>query len=136
MKIVLDVSGALAVATNHPATMWIEPALRAASHIIAPSLFFSEACNAAWKYFHIEGATEEDINLIAKTAISQIDTIFPDELLWPSALRLAYELDHPVYDCFYLALAQTQQAHLLTLDKRLGLLAQRIDLPLVREIGN
>jgi predicted nucleic acid-binding protein len=38
--------------------------------------------------------------------------------LMPAATRLAQDLDHPVYDCFYLALAVQQQYPLLTADRR------------------
>jgi predicted nucleic acid-binding protein len=35
------------------------------------------------------------------------------------------ELDHPVYDCFYLALAERERAPLISADKRLLAAAQR-----------
>ena len=44
--------------------------------------------------------------------------------LWPSAelasdaLELGFRLRHPLYDCFYLALAQRLDTHLLTADKK------------------
>jgi predicted nucleic acid-binding protein len=34
-------------------------------------------------------------------------------------VALAQRLDHPVYDCFYVALAQRERARLLTFDERL-----------------
>lgn len=38
--------------------------------------------------------------------------------LAPAAARLAVDLDHPVYDCFYLALAIQEQYPVVTADKR------------------
>jgi predicted nucleic acid-binding protein len=35
------------------------------------------------------------------------------------AMTIARVLDHPVYDCFYLALAQKEAAALVTADRRL-----------------
>jgi len=35
------------------------------------------------------------------------------------AFALAHELDHPVYDCVYLALAEVEDARLVTADRRL-----------------
>ncbi len=35
-----------------------------------------------------------------------------------SAVRLAVDLDHPVYDCFYLALAIQEQYPVVTADAR------------------
>ena len=37
----------------------------------------------------------------------------------PEGVALARELDHPVYDCFYLALAEREGVQLLTADARL-----------------
>ncbi len=41
------------------------------------------------------------------------------------ALSLAIELQHPIYDCFYLALAQRENALLITADERLLSAARR-----------
>nr|WP_294519284.1 type II toxin-antitoxin system VapC family toxin [uncultured Rhodopila sp.] len=39
--------------------------------------------------------------------------------LAPRAVTISRELDHPVYDCFYLALAEAREATLVTADARL-----------------
>ncbi|HEX5078011.1 MAG TPA: type II toxin-antitoxin system VapC family toxin, partial [Geminicoccaceae bacterium] len=45
--------------------------------------------------------------------------------LWPTvwlarrAFEIAAELRHPVYDCFYLALAESQEGIFVTADRRL-----------------
>lgn len=36
-----------------------------------------------------------------------------------AALRLGCDLDHPVYDCVYVALAEAEEAELLTADREL-----------------
>jgi predicted nucleic acid-binding protein len=36
-----------------------------------------------------------------------------------TAARTALEIDHPVYDCFYLALAELESTQLVTADARL-----------------
>jgi predicted nucleic acid-binding protein len=53
--------------------------------------------------------------------------------LWQDALLLAHQLDHPVYDCLHLVLAQQHDAHLLTLDKRLRRLAEGLGIALISE---
>ena len=55
-----------------------------------------------------------------------VDVIEPDRYLQAEALALACHLDHPVYDCLYLALARREAAVLVTADKRLQQLAARV----------
>ncbi len=42
------------------------------------------------------------------------------------ALALACHHDHPVYDCLYLALARREAATLISMDRRLQQLAERV----------
>ncbi len=55
-----------------------------------------------------------------------MDVIEPDRHLQAEALALACHLDHPVYDCLYLALARCEAALLLTADQPLLQLAARV----------
>ncbi len=48
----------------------------------------------------------------------------PTEQLAAEALALALDLDHPVYDCVYLALAIARDLPLVTADRRLIAAAQ------------
>ena len=55
-----------------------------------------------------------------------VDRVEPDRHLQAEALALACHLDHPVYDCLYLALARREAATLITADRRLQQLAARV----------
>ncbi|MCT4364708.1 MAG: type II toxin-antitoxin system VapC family toxin [Synechococcaceae cyanobacterium MAG-AL1] len=55
-----------------------------------------------------------------------VDQIEPDRHLQVEALALACHLNHPVYDCLYLALARREAATLLTADRRLQSLAAQV----------
>jgi len=62
-------------------------------------------------------------------ALAQLSGLF-DELvqlrpLAVPALTIAHDLDHPIYDCFYLALAERERAPLISADKRLLAAAKR-----------
>jgi predicted nucleic acid-binding protein len=48
-----------------------------------------------------------------------VPLIFDDADLTQPAMAIARDLDHPVYDCVYLALARRRHAPLVTLDRRL-----------------
>lgn len=43
-----------------------------------------------------------------------------DRSLLPAAQRLSIQLDHPVYDCVYVALAVREGVALITADQRLA----------------
>ncbi|GAB4407424.1 MAG: hypothetical protein OHK0039_09880 [Bacteroidia bacterium] len=127
----MDVSAAFALATGNPRDAGFVQALMQAEAVLVPDLFVSEACNTAWKYYHIEGASLADIQVLAQRAIGLPDQIVSVADLWADALVLAHQLDHPVYDCLYLVLARQRDAHLLSLDKRLLRLAEGLGIKYV-----
>jgi predicted nucleic acid-binding protein len=131
MRVVLDVSAAFAIVTNSPGGEKLADIISQANIVFAPDLFYSEATNVGWKYHHIEEASREASFRLTEKAIQLVDIFFPSESIWEDALDLACQLEHPVYDCFYLVLAQQQDATLLTKDKRLIRLAKKIDLAVV-----
>ena len=45
-------------------------------------------------------------------------TPVPDGWLLDAAIALAYELKHPVYDCLYLALADSLETAVVTADQK------------------
>ena len=48
-----------------------------------------------------------------------LDRLIPSVDLAGHALAIAREAGHPAYDCFYIALAERSDAHLVTADRRL-----------------
>ncbi|SDL93215.1 type II toxin-antitoxin system VapC family toxin [Maricaulis salignorans] len=98
-----------------------------AYEFIAPRLILTETANALWKYVRRGDITLDQ----AQEAVRQLDrqlSIVDDFRLIVLAQRLAAELDHPVYDCVYLATAQSYQYPLLTADKRLIAFARDLSL--------
>jgi predicted nucleic acid-binding protein len=105
---------------GHPGGAERDGALRdRADRLLAPDLLLPEAATALWKK-----QTRREIT--AREAAQAIDLLMASGLdLRPSgpllrrALALARRLRHPVHDCIYLALAQTERATLITADQRL-----------------
>ena len=87
--------------------------------MVAPALFRIEAGNvlrtlAAKQTLAHESAI--DLFLFLQTA--PVTIIDADELLERRALDLALALEHPIYDCVYLALAERMDRRLITADRR------------------
>ena len=132
MNAILDVSAAYAIVTGGSGAESYSQIIATAKRVMAPDIYYSEASNAAWKYFHIEDAPVEIVFKLSIQAVSLIDHFLPSNSLWQDALKLACDLEHPVYDCFYLVLAQKFEATLLTSDRKLLKKATKIG---VKTIG-
>jgi predicted nucleic acid-binding protein len=87
--------------------------------LIAPDILVAEVCNAAWRSARLGRIDQAQVNEIAAALPRFFDTLVGAATLAPRAVVIAAELDHPVYDCLYLALAEEQQARLVTADTRL-----------------
>lgn len=96
----------------------------------APSIIAAELGNIAWKRVRRGVWGAQDAPASVQFAIGLLTVIVPVEELWEDALRLALRIDHPIYDCFYLALAQREQASFVTADTRLAQLASQIGVSL------
>ena len=111
------------------AAKWVlpEPDSDRAAHLrtrepdlIAPSLIIAEIGSAVWKRARLGEIDVQDAVAAVTTAISIIRTIHPIEQLIGRATEIAIELDHSIYDCFYLALAERERAPIITVDRRLS----------------
>jgi predicted nucleic acid-binding protein len=93
--------------------------LLASARLEAPDLLPVECANIIWKKVRLgdlgprDAAGRLDLLLRAPVAITA-----SRELL-DRALQIALDLKHPVYDCVYLALAQSRKLPLVTADRRL-----------------
>ena len=116
MSIVIDASVALKWVFNERGT---EAAIELlAEELIAPELWLAEAANALWRHVRLGETT-------AAEALARIDELANAPVASMSiepyvrrALQLAAQLDHPVYDCLYLALAEQQDTYVVTDDRR------------------
>lgn len=87
--------------------------------LIAPNFLFVECANVLWKSALRTGEPFEDV----KAAIDDLRGInirlVPQEDLLEDALRLALDMEITVYDALYCALAQREDAEIITEDRRL-----------------
>jgi predicted nucleic acid-binding protein len=101
-------------------------ALNNDDRLIAPSLIIAEIGNAVWKAVRRGDLPKTEALTGIEIALGPVAALTPDEELRGRALELAIELDHPIYDCFYLALAERERCPLVTADKRLVAAAKKM----------
>lgn len=93
-------------------------ALLTGEPLVAPSLWLVEAANALWRRRRLGELTRSQIEArleaLKDAPVRSIET----ERLLESSLRLADDLEHPIYDCLYLATAIELDTHVITADKR------------------
>jgi predicted nucleic acid-binding protein len=92
--------------------------LRRRAKLIAPELLAPECANILWKKVR-RGELFKDEALLAARLLQAADLeVLPARSLLEAATRLAVELDHPAYDCLYLALAIEHECRFVTADER------------------
>jgi predicted nucleic acid-binding protein len=101
-------------------------ALRGAE-LSAPDLLIPETLNAFWRLARAKRKVPE--RAVILTLLDQI-RIVPSRPYAARAADLAEQLDHPVYDCLYLALAEADSDILITADVRF---ARKIRAPALRK---
>ena len=94
-------------------------ALRTEGDIIAPSLIVAEIGNAIWKAVRHGDLPSHESNAAVEIALGPISALIPMEELRTRALELSLAVDHPIYHCFYLALAERERVPLVCADDRL-----------------
>jgi len=124
MTLVIDACTAVKWYFEQPG--WQAARLIAASQeeLIAPDLIYAETGSAIWKYARTGLISTDDADAIMRNILLRIDRFAPLSSLAALALSKAMIIGHPIYDCFYLALAEQEGAPLVTADRRLAKAAQ------------
>lgn len=87
----------------------------------------TEAANALWAYSLRGGITADQIDA-SLVQLRTVVLLVPDDSILTTAVRLAVENRHPVYDCLYLGLALEQRQPLATADRKLAALAEKLSI--------
>ena len=96
-----------------------EAALRLRRHrLFAPDLLIAECANILWKKVQRAELTEQEARLAAHLLERADIELEPMRPLMESVTKLAIDMNHPAYDCIYLALAEGLSCDLVTADER------------------
>lgn len=85
---------------------------------LAPDLIVAELGNALWKKWR-KGEIGRAQAHAALAELPDLVGLMPSPPLAEAALGIAIDVPHPVYDCFFLALAEQSDLVLVTADVRL-----------------
>lgn len=119
MILVVDASVALTWFVDEQGSPEAGALLTRGDSLIAPDLIMPEICNGTWKLVR-RGMMSETQQIAAVTRLASIlDDLAPAGPLAPRALVISSLLDHPAYDCFYLALAEQRGGIVVSADRRL-----------------
>jgi len=126
MTLVVDASVAVKWVLDEPATDRAVLLRAGDAELIAPSLVRAEIAGALWRAALRGDITAPDAARALHVAVSHYSRIIALAELADTALELAIELRHPIYDCFYLALARRERCALVTADRRLPIAARSV----------
>ena len=84
---------------------------------IAPDMILAECANVAWRRVRSRAASQAQAQAFLKTLPNWFDSLAPSERLHEAAFAMAVALNHPVYDCLYLALAERERTRMVTADR-------------------
>ena len=120
MTLIVDASVALKwYLDDEPHAPEARAILQAGESFIAPDIVIAEVCNAAWRGVRVGRISKPQAQSIARSLPRLFDEFVSGAALAERGVFIASELDHSVYDCFYLALAEARGVRLITADGRL-----------------
>jgi predicted nucleic acid-binding protein len=125
MSLIVDASVAVKWFTDEVGSAAARALGNSGDALIAPSLVIAELGNALWKKCRLGATARTQAIRAIEQAPEHFEALFEQAELRARALELALDLNHPIYDCFYLALALRENAPLVTADARLREAAQR-----------
>jgi predicted nucleic acid-binding protein len=116
---VVDASVAVKWFVEEPGSADALDLLKGSDLVIAPELVVAEVANVVWKHLVRGDLKHQQLVQVPDALPKMFAELWPTVWLVRRALQIATELRHPVYDCFYLALAEAEDAAVVTADRRL-----------------
>ena len=105
--------------------------------LYAPDILLAEFANTIWKKARQNEIPDTRPHLDELQSLAEIISLCPINVLIARAAETAQELDHPVYDCLYLACAEATESVLVTADyKFVKKVANAFGSDTVRYIGS
>ncbi len=118
MKLTVDASMVVKWFVAEPMSDETRLLLAGRIHLQAPEFLLVEFANTIWKKERRGELSDARPYLEELPGLSNIITLHQDGDLVERAAGIALEMDHPIYDCLYLACAEATDSGLITADQR------------------
>lgn len=120
MTWIIDASVAIEWIVEGPLVRAAEEIIQSGELLIAPDLILAEVANALRKLDRQGRASPLQMASGLGSVQSGLTYTVALAELAPAALVIARALNHPAYDCFYIALAEREDGRVATMDRRLA----------------
>jgi predicted nucleic acid-binding protein len=117
--LVIDASVALKWFVDEAGSFEAAALIGRGDSLIAPDLIMPEVCNATWKMVRRDMMHPAQQIAAVTQLPSILDELVPTGPLARRAVTITTALNHPAYDCFYLALVEQRGGTLVSADRRL-----------------
>jgi len=124
VNIVVDVSVVIKWFVRETLHTEAELLLDGRGNLHAPDFLIVELANAAWKKALRKEIGRRQATEIVQGCLHGVPTLHRSTDLVQRALQIGLELDHPVYDCVYIACAEELGSTLVTADAKLARVVQ------------
>jgi predicted nucleic acid-binding protein len=119
MSLIVDASVAVKWFAAEDGSDRAEALLATGEALIAPDLILAEVSNVMWKQLRKGLLAPAQVVAAAGRLPQYFEQLIAISALVERATELTVALDRPVYDCFYLALAERERLPLVSADSRL-----------------
>lgn len=120
MKLVIDASVAVKWFVSETLSEEARLLLSHRLELHAPDLLLAEYANVIWKKFRRGELKASPEYQNALSDLSENVTLHPIGDLIERAMQVSLEVNHPVYDCLYLACVEATKSRLVTADEKLA----------------
>lgn len=118
MKLTVDASMVIKWFVAEPMSDEARLLLARRVHLQAPEFLLVEFANTIWKKKRRGELPDAQPYLEELAGLPDIITLHRNGELVERAVSIAMEMDHPIYDCLYLACAESTDSNLITADQR------------------
>lgn len=98
------------------------------NNFFAPGFLKYEFINVLRKYHFLQGLPKTDVLDIYNSGLDLITEFFDNDIIYEKAIEYSFQLNHPIYDCFFLAAAHQFNLPFVSKDKKLLQKAKQLNI--------